>query len=218
LAKDRVVRRNRQLSLHKLQRLRAGTGATAPRQLLRYIRWRRGGTRYEVLTNVLAPERLSAEEALDLYPYRWSVERMFFDLKEVLNLNRLYAANPNAVAMQVYAAAIVYNALRGGAERRRRAGGLAAGAAVTGEVLSESRHGDVSLLNRQQWEREIRTRYRHLHLRLVGGRRCWVRAPPASLEVQRRDDHRRARRFCPARRRWKSFAHVRGGRRFTKLS
>jgi hypothetical protein len=37
---------------------------------------------------------------------------MFFDLKKVLNLNRLYAANPNAVAMQVYAAAIVYNALR----------------------------------------------------------------------------------------------------------
>ncbi len=122
-----VVRRNRQLSLHKLQRLRkrrihgglledwlvrAGTGASAPRQVLRYIRWRRGGTRYEVLTNVLAPARLSAEEALDLYPYRWSVERMFFDLKEVLNLNRLYAANPNAVAMQVYAAAIVYNAAR----------------------------------------------------------------------------------------------------------
>src|SRR3989442_1383359 len=89
-----------------------GPGASAPRQVLRYSRWRRGGTRYEVLTNVLAPARLSAEEALDLYPYRWSVERMFFDLKEVLNLNRLYAANPNAVAMQVYAAAIVYNALR----------------------------------------------------------------------------------------------------------
>ena len=54
----------------------------------------------------------SAEEALLLYPYRWSIERMFFDLKEVLNLNHFYAANPNAVAMQVYAAAIVYNALR----------------------------------------------------------------------------------------------------------
>lgn len=37
---------------------------------------------------------------------------MFVDLKEVLNLNRLYAANPDAVAMQVYAATIVYNALR----------------------------------------------------------------------------------------------------------
>ena len=90
----------------------AGCGATVPRQRLRYIRWRRGGTRYELLTNVLTPARLSAEEALDLYPYRWGIERMFFDLKEVLNLNRLYAADPNAVAMQVYAAAIAYNALR----------------------------------------------------------------------------------------------------------
>src|SRR5438094_209337 len=55
-----VVRRNRQLSLHKLQRLRkrrihggqledwlvrAGTGASAPRQMLRYIRWRCGWPR-----------------------------------------------------------------------------------------------------------------------------------------------------------------------------
>jgi hypothetical protein len=44
---------------------------------VRYIRWRRGGTRYELLTNVLAPARLSAEEALDLYPYHWGIERMW---------------------------------------------------------------------------------------------------------------------------------------------
>jgi hypothetical protein len=228
-----VVRRNRQLSLHKLQRLRqrrihggrleewlvqAGTGATAPRQLLRYIRWRRGGTRYEVLTNVLAPARLSAEEALDLYPYRWSVERMFFDLKEVLNLNRLYAANPNAVAMQVYAAAIVYNALRVAQSD---------GAAQVGwepERLSPAKFypkvatATYMYLNRQQWEREIRTRHRHLHLRLVGRRRCWVRAAPEPVAVEHRTDHRRRRRFCSARRHWKSFAHMPGGRRFTKLS
>ena len=43
---------------------------------------------------------------------RWRIERLFFDLKEVLNLHRVYTANPNAVAMQVYAAGIVYNALR----------------------------------------------------------------------------------------------------------
>jgi hypothetical protein len=228
-----VVRRNRLLRLHKLQCLRqrrihggrledwlvqAGTGATAPRQLLRYIRWRRGGTRYEVLTNVLAPARLSAEEALDLYPYRWSVERMFFDLKEVLNLNRLYAANPNAVAMQVYAAAIVYNALRVAQSD---------GAAQVGwepERLSPAKFfpkvatATYLYLHRQQWEREIRMRNRRLHLQLVGGRRCWVRAAPGPVEVEHRADHRRRRRFCPARRHWKSFAHVRGGQRFTKLS
>jgi len=228
-----VVRRNRQLSLAKLQRLRkrrihgglledwvvrAGTGATAPRQVLRYIRWRRGGTRYEVLTNVLAPTRLSAEEALDLYPYRWSVERMFFDLKEVLNLNRLYAANPSAVAMQVYAAAIVYNALRVAQSDGAAQVGWAPERLSPAKFFPKVATATYLYLHRQQWEREIRTRYRRLHLQLVAGRRRWVRAAPDPVQVEHRDDHRRTRRFCPARRHWKSFAHVRGGRRFTKLS
>jgi hypothetical protein len=228
-----VVRRNRLLSLHKLQRLRtrrihggvledwlvrAGTGVSAPPQTLRYIRWRRAGTRYEVLTNVLAPARLSAEEALDLYPYRWSVERMFFDLKEVLNLNRLYAANPNAVAMQVYAAAIVYNALRVAQSEGAAQLGWEPERISPAKFFPKVATAAYLYLNRQQWEREIRLRYRHLHLRLVAGRRRWVRAGPVTLEVEPRSDHRRRRRFCPARRQWKSFAHVRGGRRFTKLS
>jgi Transposase DDE domain len=198
--------------------VRAGTGATAPRQLLRYIRWRRGGTRYEVLTNVLAPVRLSAEEALDLYPYRWGVERMFFDLKEVLNLNRLYAANPHAVAMQVYAAAIVYNALRVAQSDGAAQVGWAPERLSPAKFFPKVATATSLYLHRQQWEREIRTRYRRLHLRLVGDRRCWVRTTAAALEVEHRDDHRRTRRFCPARRRWKSLAHVRGGQRFTKLS
>jgi hypothetical protein len=120
--------------------------------------------------------------------------------------------------MQVYAAALVYNALRVAQSD---------GAAQVGwepERLSPAKFypkvatATYLYLNRQQWEREIRTRYRHLHLRLVGGRRRWVRAAPEPVQVEHRVDHRRARRFCPARRHWKSFAHVRGGRRFTKLS
>ena len=228
-----VVRRTRLLSLHKLHRLRkrrlhggvledwlvrAGTGVSAPTQTLRHIRWRRHGTRYEVLTNVLAPARLSAEEALDLYPYRWSVERMFFDLKEVLNLNRLYAANPNAVAMQVYAAAIVYNAMRVAQSEGAAQLGWEPERISPAKFYPKVATAAYLYLNRQQWEREIRLRYRRLHLQLVAGRRRWVRAGPATLEVEHRSDHRRRRRFCPARRHWKSFAHVRGGRRFTKLS
>jgi len=224
-----VVRRNRQLSLRKLQRVHkrrihgglledwlvhAGTGVSAPTQRLRCIRWRRGGTRYELLTNVLAPGRLSAEEALDLYPHRWSVERMFFDLKEVLNLNRLYAANPNAVACR---------------STRPRSSttpcGSSDGATQVGlapEALSPAKFypkvvtATFLYLHRQQWEREIRLRHRRLHL--VGGRQRWVRATPAPVQVEHRADYRRARRFCPARRHWKSFAHVPGGRRFTELS
>ena len=224
-----VVRRNRQLSLAKVQRLRkrriqgglledwlvdAGTGVSAPIQRLRYIRWRRGGTRYELLTNVLAPGRLSAEEALDLYPYRWGIERMFYDLKEVLNLNRLYAANPNAVAMQVYAAAIVYNALRVAQSEGAAQVGVAPETISPAKFYPKVVTATFLYLHEQQWERQWRRQHPRHHLCVVAGRRRWRRTALGPLQVEPRDDHRRRRRFCPARRQWKSFKHVRGGRRF----
>src|SRR6266851_1416491 len=229
-----LVRRNRRLGLHKLQRLRrrrvqggrledwlvqAGSGASAPRQLLRHIRWRRGGTRYELLTNVLAPTRLSAEEALDLYAARWGIERMFFDLKEVLNLNRLYAANPNAVAMQVYAAALVYNALRVAQSDGAAQVGVAPEALSPAKFYPKVVTATFLYLHAQQWERHWRQRHPRHHLCVVAYRPRWRRTSLGTLHVERRDDHRRSRRFCPARRHWKSLTHVRGGRRFlAKLS
>jgi len=81
-------------------------------QKLRRIVYRKGKKRLDLLTNVLDAEKLPAEQAVDLYRERWDIERMFYDLKEVLNLNRFYAANPNAVAMQVYSAAMVHAAFR----------------------------------------------------------------------------------------------------------
>ena len=83
-----------------------------PTQTLRWLRWRKGRERWELLTNVLEPERLSIRDALGLYPWRWKVERLFFDLNEVLNLHRFSTSSPNGVAMQVYAAALVHTALR----------------------------------------------------------------------------------------------------------
>ena len=61
---------------------------------------------------MLDAERLSAEEALAAYRCRWKVERLFSDLKEVLNLHRFYAANTNAIGQQLYATAILHTALR----------------------------------------------------------------------------------------------------------
>jgi hypothetical protein len=83
----------------------------------RLIRLRRGEKTYEYVTNVLDPEVLSAEAIAELYRDRWQVERMFQDLKTVLNLKCFYCGNTNAVAMQIYAAAIVYCALRIGQGR-----------------------------------------------------------------------------------------------------
>lgn len=89
-----------------------GVNPKTPEQRVRLIRWKKGRRSFEVITDVLEPERLSAQEALTLYRERWGVERLFFELKEVLNLHRFYAANANAVAMQVYAAGIVHVALK----------------------------------------------------------------------------------------------------------
>lgn len=231
-----VVRRQRTLSLHKLERLRkrrflggdledwlvrAGAGGTVPVQTVRYIRWRRGSLRYEILTTVVSPARLAAEEALALYPFRWSIERMFFDLKEVLNLNRLYAANPNAVAMQVYAAAIVYNAMRVAQSE------AAAQLDEPPEELSPAKlfpkiavasflyaHGQQL---QRQWERRHPRAHPHFVVRWRAHR--WARTAVANARVEQRSDVRRRRRFCAARRHWKSLRLVRGGRRFlAKLS
>jgi len=229
-----LFRRRRQLRLYKLQRLskrrhsggcledglvRAGTGATAPAQLVRYIRWRHGGTRYELLTNVLAPVRLAAAEALALYPYRWRIERMYFDLKEVLNLNRIYAANPNAVAMQVYAAGIVYNALR------VAQGEVAAAAGIEPEEISPAKFfpkmvaACQTYVVAQHWERRVRRLNPGRRLRMIDWRaERWASVAVPALHVETRTGSRRRRRFCPARRHWKSLAHVRGGRHLTKLS
>jgi hypothetical protein len=144
----------------------AGSGVSAPTQLLRYIRWRRGGTRYELLTNVLAPTRLAADEALALYPFRWSVERMYFDLKTVLNLNRVYAANPNAVAMQVYAAGLVYNAMRMAQSE------AAAKLGVVPEEISPAKFFPRVAVAcylyglEQQWARDLYRRHPRTHFRL----------------------------------------------------
>lgn len=220
------------MSLPKLQRLsqrrhggggledwlvRAGSGVSAPTQLVRYIRWRHGGTRYELLTNVLAPARRAAAEALALYPYRGRIERMSFDLKGVLNLNRIYAANPNAVARQVYAAGLVYNALR------VAQGKVAAAAGIEPEAISPAKFFPKMVaacptsVVAQQGERRVRRLNPHRRLRMIDWRtERWASVGVPALHVETRTGPRRRRRFCPARRHWKSLAHVRGGRKLTK--
>ena len=228
-----LVRRNRRLGLHKLQRrrkcryqggllekwlVRAGSGVSAPVQTLRYIRWRQGRTRYEVLTNVLSAARLSAEEALAPYPYRWSIERMYFDLKEVLNLNRIYAGNPNAVAMQVYAAGLVYNALRAAQSEVSAAGAIEPEELSPAKLYPRMAAAFVMYVQTLEWERRLRRRTGGAHFRLTRATDRWRSTPLSVLRRERRDEHRRKRRFCPARRRWKSLAHVRGGRRLIQLT
>ena len=227
-----LVRRNRRLGHTKVQRLgkrhheggrpedwlvQAGSGATAPVQALRYIRWRRGRSRYELLTNVLDPARLSAVEALALYPGRWTIEQMYFDLKEVLKLNRVFPANPNAVALRVYAAAVVYNALR------VAQGEVSEAAGVTPEAISPAKFfpkmaaacDAYALLELWFWQAQRANPRRRLRKPALHERRFASVALDA-IRVEPRKECRRRRRFCAARRHWKSLPHVRGGRKMLK--
>src|SRR5262245_43790080 len=175
------------------------------RQHLRLIEWRRAGQTIALLTNVLDPAKLPAAAAIALYRRRWKVERMFYDLKEVLDLHRFYAANVNAIGMQVHAAAIVYLALRVAQAR------IASSAQLRPEQLSTKklfpRVADASnaFVNAQCGF--IATRKANPRVRLVEP--DWDDEPFASVPLdsvllEPRNSHRRRRRSCPAQRRYAS--------------
>lgn len=221
-----VTRRNKTLKLRKIKRLskkrvaggiltdtvvEAGCGVGTPRQRLRRIRWQRGKQVREVLTNVLDPKLLSAEEALSLYPKRWSVERLFFDLKEVLNLHQFYAANPNAIAMQVYAAAMVHTAMRIAQARIAHQAGILPELISTEKLFPRVAAASMALVGAELGF--LATCQMNPRAKLK--KPDWHMLPFATvlldaLLVEERRGKRRLRRFCKARRRWKSLAHVKG--------
>lgn len=223
-----LVRLNRSIKLRKLEcrsqrRLNkgmleewwveAGTGSTAKPQTLRYIRFEEGKVKRELLTDVLESEKLTAEAALDLYARRWDVERMFFDLKEVLDLHTFYAANPNGVALQVYAAAMIYVSMKVAQGRAaeqakvkpeaispakffpRVAKACATLAGIElGYILTCRKNPGVSLNPPDPTGRPE------------------VTTPLEEILVEKRMGTRRKRRFCKSRKEWKSFSHVPGGK------
>jgi hypothetical protein len=222
-----LFRRNRTLGLRKIRRLHrervaggvledwlveAGSGSTAPVQTLRWICFRMNGISHELLTNVLDPQKLPADIAWILYPCRWNIERMFYDLKEVLNLHRFYSANPNAVAMQVYASVMVYTAFR-------VAQGLSASqAGVEPEEISTAKLFPKLASLSEFWAgvqtgtRIVRRLNPEYRLKMPNWRRySFATIPLSSVLVEHRNGRRRKRRYCLSRRRWKSFAHVSGG-------
>jgi hypothetical protein len=227
-----VFRRNANVGLKKLKRLsrrrleggiledwlaEAGSGQTAPKQLVRWICFRgKRGVVYELLTNVLDPDRLSAVEAMELYPCRWDVERLFYDLKEVLNLHCFYAANPNAVAMQVYAAGMVYTAMRvAQAQVARQAG-------IPPETISTEKFFPRMAAATSQWNllraggQAVKDANSGKKLREpVWGRMKFGRVRLEQITVEPRKGPRRKKRFCASRKKWKSLYHISGGRKLT---
>ena len=190
-----------------------GCGVGQPTLTLRLIRYRaQGHHRLDLLTNVLEPSRLTPDEALALYRLRWSVERLFLDLKETLDLHCLYASHPNLVAQQVYAAAIVHTAFR------VAQAGIAKQAKVLPEQLSPAKLFPklAQAANDHCAVRVYVLKTRALNPGVVIKFPGWHTVPSAyttlgAIVVRHRTGPRRRRRFCVSRTRWKSFMHVTGG-------
>lgn len=227
-----LFRRNAKVGLRRLQRLsrqrleagiledwlvEAGSGQTAPKQILRWICFRdKRGVVYELLTSVLDPQRLTAREAMELYPCRWDVERLFYDLKEVLNLHCFYAANPNAVAMQVYAAGLVHTAMRIAQAR------IAEQVGIQPETISTEKFFPRMAAVTSQWNflqagaQALREANPTKKLREPAWNRMkFARVKLGQIIVEPRKGPRRKRRFCVSRKRWKSLYHIPGGKKLT---
>jgi hypothetical protein len=66
------------------------------------------GQWYRYLTNVLAPQHLSARQVCELYRRRWRIEDAFLLTKRVLELAYLGTASPNGIQLQIFATLIFY--------------------------------------------------------------------------------------------------------------
>jgi Transposase DDE domain len=178
------------------------TQKPSQRQSLRLIEWRGGKKSIRLLTNVLDPQKLPASAAIALYRRRWSVERMFYDLKEVLNLHRFYAANVNAIAMQVFAAALVYVALRIAQARIAKTTELKPEQLSVEKLFPRVASASTAF---------VTTCLTVLALRAANpgvafvepdwSEQPYARVPLDSVLVEPRNPKRRRRRSCPARRR-----------------
>ena len=192
----------------------AGTEDRA--RTLRLIRLTRGSSTYEAVTNVLDPERLTALDVVALYPMRWQIERMFYDLKIVLNLQRFHAANPNAVAMQVYAAAMVHAAFRIAQAEIANEVGLRPEDLSPQKLYPLLAFVSIKLIESEYLFDETCKANRGMKLR----KPSWRKLPGTIvslkyIRVQRRSGVRKQREYDPERRKWKSLKNIDGASELT---
>jgi len=224
-----IFRRNRTISLQQVRLLWKGevngaqvedwlilAGAEKEKVELRLVILQKNGETYEAMTNDLDPEHLSAKDIVQLYPWRWKIERLFFDLKEVLNLNKFYAANPNAVAMQVYATAMLHVAFR------IAQADIAEQASIEPEEISPKKLFprlalvSIVVLEAEYCAEEMCRLNPGVKLRKPD----WRNHPRGTITlesvlVQKRSDQRKKKLFSEGRKRWTSFNNIEGGEKLT---
>jgi hypothetical protein len=175
-----------------------------------------------LITNVLDPKRLTPQQLLSLYRERWSVERMYLAMKDVLELNHLYNCSPAAVGQQVYATAILYNALRLAQAK------VAAKAKIAPETISVEKLFPVVIENFIKltfMEVGAENMFVWLQSANPGIERPQFEMTHASLDLQlrhflveKRSNKRKQRRYCVGRRKATSFSKIPGAKKYVKLT
>jgi hypothetical protein len=174
---------------------------------------------YTLVTNVLDPKRLTPVQIMGAYRRRWSVERMYLAMKDILNLNHLYNCSPAAVGQQVYSTGIIYNALR------LSQGKIAAAAGIEPELLSPDKlfpvlidqyvNATILLITMGVLAKEKRLTPPTLTAADLSSKLDalpWFRIHVRDFLLEKRSEHRRKRRFCAGRSRVTGYDDIPGGK------
>jgi hypothetical protein len=191
---------------------------------LRWVRIWGPGFDMTLITNVLDPKLLTPMQLMVLYRRRWSIERMYLAMKEVLDLNHLYNCSPAAVGQQVYATAILYNTLR------VSQGQIAATAGIAPELLSvdklfptlidhyvKATCMDIAV---ERWSEKVRRRnprsWKMLTFPEDHTYPPWMRVRVRDHLLEKRGERRKRRRFCKGRARATSYNKISGAKKFVE--
>ena len=192
---------------------------TQPVQLRWVHLWNR---QFEIIliTNVLDAKALTPLQLLALYRRRWSVERMYLALKDVLDLNRLYNCSPAAVGQQVYATAILYNTLRASQVK------IAAAADIAPESLSVDKlfptlidhyvKATYVAFGAERVSEQWLANHPHLNPPPMDIHHPSLRIRIADHLLEKRSDIRRRRRFCKGRARATSYKKIPGAKKLLR--
>jgi hypothetical protein len=184
-----------------------------PPQTVRRIRYRRHGTRRDIVTSVLDPKKLSLEDILAIYGLRWSIERMFLDLKETMDLHTLYASHPNLVGQQVYATVMVYTAFRIAQAKIAEKAGILPEQISPAKLFPKLAQAANDYCVAQLTLLKVKAMNPGVELRLPRYDAV-VRSSQARLHAilaRSRRGARRRVRFCASRGRWTSIRRIAGG-------
>jgi hypothetical protein len=110
---SRIKQNTRYEVIKKLGRhewlVKLGVVAAGQKQVVvRLVRVKEKKRWYYYITNLMDREKITRKEIRELYRYRWQIEILFKELKEVLNFKKIFFYNVNGIKGQIYVALSVY--------------------------------------------------------------------------------------------------------------